>query len=455
MLAPRSITETTLLNSLISKGFMPYFSKLNDKLHAKLNTKKHVKCSELSDNACQVQHSNYLLFLMALVFSKIADVLTSAKVVLPWMMASTGAPVFLTSLLVPIRESGSMLPQIMLGAYIRRFPTRKHFLIYGALLQSAIVIALLCVALNFSGISAGIAIVLLTVVFSLSRAISSIANKDVLGKTIDKSKRGTLSGTAASIAGLASIVLAVFLYFRDSELGGIDVLLGFAACCFLLSALSFGAIKEFAGNTDKQSDTKSVLKSNLHLLKNDPQFRRFVMVRSLMISSGLAAPYFVLMAQANQTSSHVSLAGLILLGGIASFISGRIWGKLADKNSKSLITFTALINSVICAVAATLMWLNENHSLYYLVLFFTLLVVHEGVRQGRKTYLVDMAQGNKRTDYVALSNSLIGVVLLVIGLVSGVIAQFSLVAVMALFTVFSCLAFALSFTLQNVSKSRD
>ncbi|AIY66477.1 MFS transporter [Pseudoalteromonas piratica] len=434
---------------------MPNTSKLTDKLHARLNTNKHLECSELSDSACNVQRGNYLLLLMASMFSKIADALTSAKVVLPWMMATTGAPVFLTSLLVPIRESGAMLPQIILGAYIRGFTTRKHFLIYGALLQSLVVFALLYVALNFTGSSAGIAIVSLTVLFSLFRAISSIANKDVLGKTIDKSKRGTLSGTAASMAGAVSIALGAFLYFRDSKFGGVDILLSLGACCFLLSALSFGFIKEFAESKKEQTDTKAIVKRNLQLITDDPQFLRFVIVRSLMISSGLAAPYFVLQAQANQTSNLVSLASLVVLGGVASFISGRIWGKLADKNSKRLMTFTALINSMICGLAAIFIWLNESNSVYYLMLFFTLLIVHEGVRQGRKTYLVDMAKGNQRTDYVSVSNSFIGVVLLVIGLISGVIAQYSLVAVMACFTLFSFLAFLLSFTLNNVSKIGD
>jgi hypothetical protein len=54
--------------------------------------------------------------------------------------------------------------------------------------------------------------------------------------------------------------------------------------------------------------------------------------------------------------------------------------------------------------------------------FFVLGVAHAGVRAGRKTYLVDLAGGVKRTDYVAVSNTLIGVVLLVVG---GITSLFS------------------------------
>ena len=44
-------------------------------------------------------------------------------------------------------------------------------------------------------------------------------------------------------------------------------------------------------------------------------------------------------------------------------------------------------------------------------------MAHSGVRVGRKTYVVDLATGNQRTDYVAISNSVIGVLLLVVGTV--------------------------------------
>lgn len=48
-------------------------------------------------------------------------------------------------------------------------------------------------------------------------------------------------------------------------------------------------------------------------------------------------------------------------------------------------------------------------------LFFALSIAHSGVRLGRKTYLEDIAEGDQRTDYVAVSNTVIGVLLLLAG----------------------------------------
>jgi hypothetical protein len=54
--------------------------------------------------------------------------------------------------------------------------------------------------------------------------------------------------------------------------------------------------------------------------------------------------------------------------------------------------------------------------------FFGLGVAHAGVRAGRKTYVVDLAGGVKRTDYIAVSNTLIGLLLLVVGGVTSLFA---------------------------------
>ena len=56
-------------------------------------------------------------------------------------------------------------------------------------------------------------------------------------------------------------------------------------------------------------------------------------------------------------------------------------------------------------------------------------IAHAGVRLGRKTYLVDMAGGNKRTDYTAVSNTVIGVLRLATGGLTALVSLVSEVAV--------------------------
>ena len=58
-------------------------------------------------------------------------------------------------------------------------------------------------------------------------------------------------------------------------------------------------------------------------------------------------------------------------------------------------------------------------------MYFLLSVAHQGARVGRKTYVVDIAEGNQRTDYVAVSNTAIGFVLLFTGMLGALRAVIS------------------------------
>ena len=92
----------------------------------------------------------------------------------------------------------------------------------------------------------------------------------------------------------------------------------------------------------------------------------------------------------------------------------------------------------------------SDNTPWVMALFFVLAVTHQGVRLGRKTYLVNMAQGNQRTTYVAVSNTLIGFLLLVIGLVSAGLAYFSLAAVFAVFALSSASALYIGWNMAEV-----
>ena len=72
---------------------------------------------------------------------------------------------------------------------------------------------------------------------------------------------------------------------------------------------------------------------------------------------------------------------------------------------------------------------------FYPAAYFVLGIAHSGVRLGRKTYIVDMAGGNKRTDYVAVSNTVIGLVLLgtgLIGALAGLVSALGVIVVLSL-----------------------
>ncbi|MDV2077834.1 MFS transporter [Marinobacter xestospongiae] len=385
-------------------------------------------CSDLPDSACQEVPRNFFLILVCNVLTKLGDLLVSPKTVLTWLLGAVGAPA-LVAWLVPIRESGSMVPQLAIGAWVRRKPVRKWFWSLGALGQ-AISVAAMAASVHFlEGYAAGYGIVAALVVFSLSRGFCSVAMKDVQGKCIPKGRRGRLSGLATTLGGTTTVALTILL-FRDGgepSLQFYTLLLVFAALLWLVAGVLFANIDEYTGETGGGGHALGQAIKSLGLLRDDAPFRQFVITRALLLCSALAAPYLVLLAQ-NSNESGWLLGSFLLASSLASSVSASVWGWMADRSSRQVMILGAVIASVLCLATGLITVAGGEDRLSawaYPAAFFVLGIAHAGVRLGRKTYLVDMAGGNKRTDYTSVSNTLIGLLLLVIGGISALLSTVS------------------------------
>ena len=164
--------------------------------------------------------------------------------------------------------------------------------------------------------------------------------------------------------------------------------------------------------------------ASLGLLKTDAPFRRFVITRALLMASSLASPFLVLVAQ-EQASLPLLLGSFVLASSLASTVSATVWGYMADTSSRNVMVRGGGLAAVVCLLAGGLAaWGPQADWLHWLypLAFFVLAIAHAGVRIGRKTYMVDMAGGTKRTDYTAVSNTVIGVLLLAVGGISAGVA---------------------------------
>ena len=208
--------------------------------------------AELSDAALAEAPRSFLLILLSSFLTKLGDALASTKTTIPWLVTAAGAPPFVIGLLVPIRESGSMIPQLFIGSAVRKLAIRKWVWIAGSVGQSVCVLALGVVALGLEGAAAGWAIVIAITLFSLFRALCSVVSKDVIGKTVPRSRRGQLTGWSASAAGLVSVLVGVALMLPLGE--DIDaivlapILVGSGAL-WLLAAFFYMRVTEERGET--------------------------------------------------------------------------------------------------------------------------------------------------------------------------------------------------------------
>jgi uncharacterized membrane protein len=377
-------------------------------------------CKDISEDACHYVPANFLRIVLSNILTQTGDALINPKTVLAWLINFAGAPAFILALLVPVRESGSLIPQLAIAAWVRRKPVRKWIWVLGSFLQGAAVMAMGITALALRGMPAGIALLIELVVFSLARGLCSVAYKDVLGKTMPKTRRGRVSGIASGLSGIVVVLVGAFMFFWRSDGAGpwfYALIMMIAAVMWWISALVFSSIWEEPGETSGGANAGAAALHSLGILVRDAQFRHFVITRALLITSGLVAPYYVTLAQRSSGGSTSVLGLLILAGGFASSLSAPTWGRMADLSSRRVLMVSAALAGglgiAVFILERTLGTSAPNWS--YPLAFFLLGIAHSGVRLGRKTYLIDMAGGNKRTDYVAVSNSVIGVILLLAG----------------------------------------
>ena len=78
------------------------------------------------------EEHNARRFIWSNGLQNIGDQIVAPKTVLAWMFTAAGVPAVFTSFLVPIRESGSMLPQFALSPWVTSHASRKKVWLIGS-----------------------------------------------------------------------------------------------------------------------------------------------------------------------------------------------------------------------------------------------------------------------------------------------------------------------------------
>ncbi len=414
-------------------------------------------CKDIPENQCNDQPVNFILQIIAQAFSKIGDALADAKVVLPWLIGAVGGPVYLVGVLVPIRESLALLPQILIGGVLRRFAIRKYFWVISSIVEGFAILGMAMVGLSgMGGTAAGYAIVGLLVLFSLARGVASIASKDTMGKTVSKTRRGRVSGYAATISGIVASLVGFYLVLAPAGARPewvLYALLSAAGLAWFCGAASFALLQEHPGATQGGRTFRDLIGDQIRILMSDPDLQRFLLARTFMIATSLMGPLFVVLAQRQTGTSLGSLGWLILATGLAGAISSSFWGRFSDVSSRRTMAYASGAAGLLGLGTLLLLTLAPGFGdgiALYAGLIFMLGICHAGVRIGRKTHIVDMAGPDMKAEYVALSNSLIGVLLLVIGAFSSLAMAFGLEVGIGSLAILTLLGAATALTMRDV-----
>jgi hypothetical protein len=389
-------------------------TKITERAYEYITEQTDNACDDIPDHACREAPGNFFLNAANGALTKLAEAIASPSLVLPWLLASVGAPASISGLLVPVRRGGALLPQLAISGYIRAFRKRKWFWVGAGLTQTVSLALIIPSVVFFDGLTAGLLVIGLLALFSIASGIGSVSYKDVLAKTIPKGKRGTLLSVRAAAGGLLALGAGLLItrFIDDGESSAVYIMLiGGAAVLWLASAMLFTFITETDGATGGSRNALREAAAGLHLIRSQPVFRKFVVVRSLLLALQLAVPFYALYARELTGTGAGSLGLYVASSSLAMVVSSPFWGRFADRKSHIVLTLGGFFGALAGILALVLGLLPDAYHqewLFALVFFFTGFG-QAAVRLGRKTWLVDATPATDRPTYVALSNTLVGI----------------------------------------------
>jgi MFS family permease len=194
------------------------------------------------------------------------------------------------------------------------------------------------------------------------------------------------------------------------------------------------------------------MRDQVMLLIKDLELQKFLLARGLMISTALVGPIYVSLAQRETEQTLGGLGWLILASGLAGTVSSSFWGALSDMSSRLTMAAAAFLAGAlglgVIAGVSLVPGMTDNIAFYAFILFL-LGIAHAGVRIGRKTHIVDMAGGDRKAEYVALSNTIIGVLLLVIGALTSAVLGYDLEAAIVVLSIMAICGAIMALSMEN------
>jgi len=386
-------------------------------------------CEAIPEEACEHVPRSFVLNAANGACTKLAEQLASPGLVLAWLLETVAAPIVLIGWLEPIRQGGSLLPQLVVSAQIRARPVRKWFWVVAGATQAVALALVAAAALMLTGVAAGTVVIGLLAVFSVASGIGSVAFSDVVGKTIPKGKRGQLLAVRASVGGALTLGAGIALRIGGGEradVGLYALLIGVAALLWAAAALLFAAIPERPGATGGGRNALSEVRDAAGLVRREAGFRRFLLARALLLPLELAVPFYALHSRRLGLVSE-DLGVAIIAVGVANMLSSPIWGRVADRVSSRWVMILGGITSAVATLVALGLdrWSGGTITGWaYAPVFFLAGLAIAGARIGRKTYLVDATEERTRSLYVSLSNTLMGALTFAYGAL-GLIAEFA------------------------------
>jgi MFS family permease len=376
----------------------------------------------------------------------LAEALIDPPLVLTWFVSQLTSSNLLAGLVSPLGNAGWFLPQIFVSARIQRMERKMPSYALAAVIRTIIWI-FLAVAVWVVD-DPQILLISFFVLYSIARLTSGLAGLtffDVVAKTIPARRRGSffswrqLLGSLLGLGGgwiVKTVLNHPALPFPDGHA------LLFALYCVVMvpGLVSFISIREPPRKVvNIPVKISEQLRRASQLLRENKVYRRHLSARTALILAGVVLPFYGIYAK-DVLGAPEGMVGVYVTTRIAAQMLFNLpWGRLSDRYGNRLAMQLLSLGSgatVLLALIliATVEFLHlQGTWLPYLALplFFLDGAIRPAQVLSGSNFLLELVPEDERPLYLGLSNTLMGIVVLISGMGGAVVDLFGFTGLFA------------------------
>jgi hypothetical protein len=402
--------------------------------------------------------------------------ITHPSLVLAVFVRELGGSNAVVGLLPAIRFGFWLLPQYLLAGWIGSQALKTRVVVPLEVSRAATYGLLAVLTVVVAPSHPELLLVLFFVMFTLSRVTAGacgLARMDVIGQVIPSQRRARFFAMrnfwgGVLVFGAGMLVRHMLSPARDGSLiSSFALLFGLSAAAFLVGVLSFRGIGERPNPVSAaQPSLRAQLVGTPGLVRQNPVFRRYLLMRILLTMTRLAEPFYPIFAL-DMLGAPPSMVGFYLSAmTLAGVVSNLVWQRVDRARgpcfmiqlSSFLTVLTPLLATVLPWGMRLLGFTVASRGLLPAYLFTGVFVLSGLSASGRviglSALMLNIVPSNDRPRYIGLVNTTVGVVSFVPLLSGLIIDRFGFEPVLLAATLLLFAAFLVSLGLRPAGEGK-
>lgn len=350
---------------------------------------------------------NYAMNIIDGMFFSFGLIFISFNTILPVFLGKLGGSNLVISFLPFILSIGVSLPQLFIASYSESLERKKPLITIFAIGQRLpwLIMTVACFTMGTDYPGMLIIITLSMVcIYSLSCGLLTPPWFQMVSRIIPVNLRGRVTSIKMAVAQFLGIIGAVVATNIISKIAYPYNYSLLFLICFILMAVSFvfyGLTAEVADYKKvARKDTFSFLKGIPGILKEDKNFRHFVISRGLSDLSTSVTAFYSIYAIRHFSLSEGYAGIFTTISGIAFVISYFIFGIISDRRGHKLNIVIGLLASILVSMIAI-----STENIYVYLSIFALTAVAQGAKDISLSNLtIEFCTAEKVPTYIALSS---------------------------------------------------